>query len=190
MTPDTELEDRLVLAMTKRAELVPDEPPTHWSAAKKLRRDADAAAIAPLDPRKRRLRVGKTTAAILLVGGLAAGGAGLAAATISSGPPPKYSGPDIARYFPDRVPVEGPNGIAGYVPRDDLFGPPPVAGPIPVADTAGASVVVEGDAGYPVTSAVGKLVGYWVPPLGFMSVAQAEANGATPAHGAGPVGSG
>jgi hypothetical protein len=176
--------------MTRRAELVPDEPPTAWSAAKELRRDPDTAALAPPDPRKRRLRVGKTTAAIVLVGGLAAGGVGLAAATSSSGPPPKYSGPDMARYFPDRVPVAGPNGIAGYVPRDDLLGPPPVAGPIPVADTAGASVVVGGNAGYPVTSAAGKLVGYWVPPLGFLTIAQAEAKGATPAHGAGPVGSG
>lgn len=190
MTSDTILEDRLVLAMTTRAALVPNEPPMTWSTAKELRPDAGTAVIAPLDPKKRRLPVGKTTAAIVLVGGLTAGGLGLAAATDSSGPPPGYSGPDASRYFPSRIPVAGPHGVAGYVPREDLVGPPQTAGPVPAADTAGASVVVEGHAGYPVTSAAGKLVGYWVPPVGFMTIAQAEAKGATPAHGAGPVGSG
>lgn len=188
MTPNTALEDRLAVAMSKRVEAVPDEPPTTWSAAKKYRHDADS--VDPLfAPRKRRITVGRTTASIVLAGGLAAGGAGLAAAISSSGPPPNYSGPDISKYFPNRVPVAGPHGVAGYVPREDLMGPPPVDGPIPAADTPGASVVVEGEAGYPVTSATGKLVGYWVPPFGFLTISQAEAKGAVPAHGAGPVGS-
>ena len=98
---------------------------------KELRPDAGTAWIAPLDPKKRRLPVGKTTAAIVLVGGLTAGGLGLAAATDSSGPPPGYSGPDTSRYFPSRIPVAGPHGVAGYVPREDLVGPPQTAGPVP-----------------------------------------------------------
>lgn len=191
MTPDTALEERLALAMTKRAEAVPDEPSTTWSAAKAHRHDSGPVVSPLFAPRKRRFPVGRTTAAIVLAGGLAAGGVGLAAAVTgsSSSPPANYSGPDISKDFPDRVGVAGPHGVVGYVPREDLMGSPPVGGPIPVADTPGASVVVEGEAGFPVTSAAGKLVGYWVPPFGFMTVSQAEAKGAVPAHGAGPVGS-
>ena len=86
----------------------------------------------------------------------------------------------------------GPNGVvAGTVPKSDLVGPPPYTQPgqplPPAATWPGAYVVVNGDAGYPVSNN-GALVGYWVPPTGFMSIAQAEAAGATPADGAPAVG--
>jgi hypothetical protein len=135
--------------------------------------------------RRRLSRRRSSVVASVAIASLAAGG-GLAAAD-------SFSSPPSAKNIPDQVSVMGPGGVvAGTVPKADLVGPPvnAMAGgqPLPVADTPGAVIVVDSEAGYPV-SKNGSLVGYWVPPTGFLTIDQAIASGATPANGAGPVGS-
>ena len=142
---------------------------------------------------KRRLIQGTVA---LLFGGLALLGGELVAQAASGGDAhSSTSSPGQANTpppLPDQVEVMGPNNVvAGTVPKSDLVGQPPAATPgaIPsAASTPGALVVVAGDPGYPVTNN-GNLVGYWVPPNGFMTVGQAQTAGATPADGAPAVGS-
>lgn len=140
---------------------------------------------------KRRLL--QVVIAMALTGGALFGGQAIAQAVGGRAPTTTSTGTMTPPSLPDQVGVLGPKGVVeGTVPRADLVGPPPNVTPgstIPVADTPGAVVVVNGDAGYPV-SKDGNLVGYWVPPAGFMTIAAAESAGAVPASGAGPVGSG
>jgi hypothetical protein len=137
-------------------------------------------------------------AILAVVGGLATG-AGLllsegggatlphTAATDTGGASPSV--PDL----PDQVPVAGPNGYVGTVPKSDIVEPPPLTAagtPPPVADYPGASIVLGGGAGYPVMNN-GTLVGYWVPghhPTTFVTIAEAESENAVPSQGASPVG--
>lgn len=123
------------------------------------------------------------------------GGELVAQATSANGPSSSSTsstGSNAPITLPEQVKVMGPNDqVAGTVPRSDLIGQPPASTPgqpPPVASTPGAYVVVNGEAGYPVSND-GALVGYWVPPTGFMSVAQVESAGAVPADGAPQVGS-
>jgi hypothetical protein len=135
--------------------------------------------------RIRSLNTGRVVAIAAIVGAVGAGG-GLAAADSSSSP-------KTAQDIPNQVQVLGPNGqVEGTVPKTDIIAAPanqaPGAGAGPVADTPGALIVIDGRAGFPVTRG-GILVGYWAPPMGFISISQAKEDGATPTTGADPVGS-
>jgi hypothetical protein len=103
---------------------------------------------------------------------------------------PGAAAAEIAK-IPNQVQVLGPNGVVeGTVPKSDLIGDPSngtPGTPVPAAAQAGASVVLDGQPGYPVTKN-GALVGYWCGPEGFVSVSSAESKGAVPADGQGPVG--
>ena len=90
--------------------------------------------------------------------------------------------------------MSGPDGsVIGTVPNSDLTVAPtltPAGTPPAPADFPGASIVVGGLAGYPVTKN-GALVGYWVPghmPSTYVPITQAESEGAVPSNGASPVG--
>jgi hypothetical protein len=135
---------------------------------------------------------------LLLVGGLSAGGGivlwGTSAYSSSTALPTSSTGDSTtATTLPAEIPVAGPNGYVGTVPNSDLTQAPTLsAAGTPPAPSAyrGASVVVEGLAGYPVTNA-GELVGYWVPgnmPSTYMPLAQAGSEGAVPSDGASAVG--
>jgi hypothetical protein len=135
-------------------------------------------------------------ALVVLVGGAAVfGGELIAQATTSNAPHVATTSAGQSNTppnLPEQVQVMGPNGeVAGTVPRSDLVGAPQNAAPgspqPSAADTPGAYVVVDGHPGYPVTSD-GALVGYWVPPTGFMSISQAQSAGAVAANGAPSVG--
>jgi hypothetical protein len=95
--------------------------------------------------------------------------------------------------LPALVPVQGPDGYEGTVPQAVFTTPPPLTAAEtlpPPSQYPGASIVVNGKAGYAVTNN-GTLTGYWVPgvmPSSFMTVAAAEAAGAVPSQGASPVG--
>src|ERR1700722_4892791 len=124
-------------------------------------------------------RIAQGAIALVFVGGALLGGQFVAQATSSPSPSSSStssSGANTPPPLPAEVQVMGPNGVvAGTVPKSDLVGPPPYPQPgqplPPAATWPGAYVVVNGDAGYPVSNN-GALVGYWVPPTGFMSIAQ------------------
>jgi hypothetical protein len=140
-------------------------------------------------------RIAQGAIAVAVLGGGLASGELVAQATASPAPhavaQSAGSGSSLMDKIPAQVQVMGPGGvIAGTVPRSDLIGAPPNGAPgtpTSAANVPGASIVLEGLPGYPVTDN-GQLVGYWVGPLGFITIAAAESQGATPATGQGPVG--
>jgi hypothetical protein len=95
--------------------------------------------------------------------------------------------------LPDQVPVDGPSGYVGTVAKSDIAIPPPLTAagiPPPPSAYPGASIVLKGEAGYPVMNN-GDLAGYWVPgnlPSTFVTVSQAESENAVPSQGASAVG--
>jgi hypothetical protein len=130
--------------------------------------------------------------ALTLAGAISVGvGLGLSAGGGASSP--SIGTNSTTPTLPDQVPVVGPNGYEGTVPKSVFTNAPPLnaAGvPVPVSQYPGASIVVNNHAGYAVIRN-GVLTGYWVPgpqPSTFVSVAQAQSEGAVPSQGASPVG--
>lgn len=135
---------------------------------------------------------------VAAVGGLAAGSSVLIFGSGAGTDPPLISTssqgtPQPVPPIPDQVPIAGPKGYVGTVPRSDIVDAPPLTAagtPPPVSDYPGASIVLGGHAGYAVMNN-GVLAGYWVPghlPSTFVTVAEAEAENAVPSQGASPVG--
>jgi hypothetical protein len=130
--------------------------------------------------------------ALLAIGGLSTGVSILL--TQSGGASPSSTQTATTEpTLPEQIPIEGPNGYEGTVPNSVFTKPPPLtsSGALPSAsEYPGASVVIGSYAGYAVTDN-GVLTGYWVPgnqPTTFVTVAQAESEGAVPSDGASAVG--